>query len=165
MKLHFFTVVAMSPEADQDSLNAFLANHRVVTVDKELVQQGVESFWTVCVSYIAGAEPQRAHLGGKRERIDYREVLSETDFAAYVSLRDLRKAMAEREGVPAYALFTNEQLAEMVTRRATSLVALAEIEGVGKARLDKYGIAFLAALGEVLTKEKSERDETSADQP
>ena len=32
MKLRFFTVVAMSPEADQDTLNAFLANHRVVTV-------------------------------------------------------------------------------------------------------------------------------------
>ena len=57
MKLRFFTVVAMSPEADQDSLNAFLANHRVVTVDKELVQQGVESFWTVCVSSVGRVTP------------------------------------------------------------------------------------------------------------
>ena len=55
MKLRFFTVSAMDAQADQDSLNAFLANHRVVTLDKELVQRGAESFWAVCVGYSLGA--------------------------------------------------------------------------------------------------------------
>ena len=56
MKLRFFTVVAMSPEADQDSLNAFLANHRVVTVEKQLVRQGVSSVGRVTPA-IARAMP------------------------------------------------------------------------------------------------------------
>ena len=43
----------------------------------------------------------------------------------------MRKELAEKEGVPAYALFTNEQLAEMVQRRVGSLTAMKEIEGVG----------------------------------
>ena len=51
MKLRFFTVTAIDAQADQDSLNAFLVNHRVATVDKELVQRGAESFWAVCVEY------------------------------------------------------------------------------------------------------------------
>jgi ribonuclease D len=52
--------------------------------------------------------------------------------------------------VPAYAIFTNEQLAEIVQRKLRTASALGEIEGVGKARVDKYGALFLALLGRVL---------------
>ena len=45
--------------------------------------------------------------------------------------------------MPAYAVFTNEQLAEMVQRRVTSAAALREIAGIGEARVEKYGPAFL----------------------
>jgi superfamily II DNA helicase RecQ len=80
-------------------------------------------------------------------RTDYREVLKEQDFAVFAQLRSLRKAVAEREGVPAYALFTNEHLAEMVLKRAATATALGTIEGVGKARMEKYGALFLDVLG------------------
>ena len=48
--------------------------------------------------------------------------------------------------MPAYALFTNEQLAEMVQRRVRTLAALREIAGVGEARIEKYGEDFLDIL-------------------
>ena len=54
--------------------------------------------------------------------------------------------MAEREAVPPYSIFTNEQLASMVTQKAESLAALGQIEGIGAARLEKYGALFLEAL-------------------
>lgn len=44
----------------------------------------------------------------KCERIDYKDVLSERDFALYAQLRNLRKFLSEQEGVPTYALFTND---------------------------------------------------------
>ncbi len=146
MKFRFFTISAQSPETGQQALNAFCAEHRVVSVDKQFVAQGVESYWSICVCYTEGADSVRSALSGKRDRVDYKEVLSESDFAVYAELRSLRKSIAEQEGVPAYALFTNEQLAAMVTARATTLSALGEIEGVGKARLEKYGALFLPLL-------------------
>ena len=146
MKWQFFTVDARAPEAGQEALNSFCARHRVVAVEKQFVPQGAESFWSICVTYQEGGESGAMPANPKRDRLDYREVLSEPDFAVYAQLRTLRKAMAEREGVPAYALFTNEQLAEMVTRRAISLADLGAIEGVGKSRLDKYGEPFLGVL-------------------
>lgn len=73
-------------------------------------------------------------------------MLSEPDFVVFAKLRALRKALAEKEGVPAYALFTNEQLAEMVQRRARTLTELREIDGVGEARVEKYGKDFLGIL-------------------
>lgn len=146
MKLQFFTVPAKFPEEAQQALNSFFAQHRVLTVDKQFVNLGEESYWSICVTTLQGTVPNPAKTVGKREQVDYKEILGERDFALYVQLRNLRKMLSEQEGIPAYALFTNEQLAEMVTQRVTTLAELAQIEGIGKARLEKYGKRFLEVL-------------------
>ena len=58
------------------------------------------------------ADKARAATGPK---IDYKEVLNEVDFAVFARLRDLRKVISDKEAIPAYSIFTNEQLAAMVT--------------------------------------------------
>jgi superfamily II DNA helicase RecQ len=54
-----------------------------------------------------------------------------------VKLRDLRKQLAQAEAAPVYTIFTNDQLAEMVRRRLTTLTDLQTIVGVGEARVAK----------------------------
>jgi ATP-dependent DNA helicase RecQ len=49
---------------------------------------------------------------------------------------------------PAHALFTDDQLAEMVQRRVVTVATLREIPGVGDARVQKYGEAFLKIVKE-----------------
>lgn len=149
MRFRFFTIPAFDPNAAQDALNAFCAQRSIVASDRHFVDRGVDSFWAVCLSWVEGAAPAFPPQG-KRERVDYREVLGEADFAVYSELRRLRKQLAEREGVPAYAIFTNEQLAAMVQRRVVSAQALGAIEGVGEARVDKFGEVFLATLARLL---------------
>jgi len=58
----------------------------------------------------------------------------------------LRKSLADQEGVPAYAVFTNEQLATMAREGINDLAALGSIKGVGKSRVEKYGHAVLDIL-------------------
>ena len=43
-------------------------------------------------------------------------------------------------------VFTNEQLAQMVQGRATTRSDLEKIDGVGDARIEKYGPRFLELL-------------------
>lgn len=164
MRFRFFTIAAQAPESGQDALDAFCAQHRIVALDKQFVGQGTESFWSVCVTFVPGGESALA-AAGKRDRIDYKEVLSEQDFAVFAELRNLRKAMSEQEGVPAYALFTNEQLAEMVTKRVATLAAMGEIEGVGKSRLEKYGGPFIGLLKASLAARPAQGDEAKPHQP
>ena len=45
-----------------------------------------------------------------------------------------RKHLAQRDGVPLYAVCSNEQLAALVTHRISSLGEMAAIEGMGAAR-------------------------------
>ena len=114
MLLRFFTVPIHDGDEAAEELNRFLGAHRIVAIDRQFVQDGPNSAWALCVTYVqASNRPPSA----KRGKIDYREVLSEPDFAVFAQLRALRKTLADKEGVPAYALFTNEQLAEMVQRR------------------------------------------------
>ncbi|MDA9120080.1 HRDC domain-containing protein, partial [Opitutales bacterium] len=45
-----------------------------------------------------------------RAMVDYKEILEPADFACFVRLRELRKELAKKEEVPAYAIFTNINL-------------------------------------------------------
>jgi superfamily II DNA helicase RecQ len=143
MKFKFFTIPTYSSESVQEELNSFCASRRIIHVEKEFVDNGDRSFWAICVSYF---ENENSLAATRKGKVDYREVLDEKDFAVFAKLRTLRKTLAEKEGIPAYALFTNEQLASIVRQRVTSLAALAEIDGVGKGRIDKYGKEFLTIL-------------------
>jgi superfamily II DNA helicase RecQ len=147
MRLRFFTVPVHATEDAATELNQFLAAHRVLAIDRQLVADGANSAWAICVSFDDGAGPSSARAAlNRRGKVDFKDVLTEAEFAVFARLRALRKETADAEGVPAYAVFTNEQLAEIVRLRVTSAATLREVAGVGPARADKYGAAFLAII-------------------
>ena len=159
MPMYFFSIPALDPQPAQDEFNRFCDARRVVAVDRQFVSAGRDSYWALCVTVASGAGPlpdalkaperrtgTRTEGSGASGRVDYKTVLSEQEFEAYADLRTWRKTVAEAEGVPVYAVFTNEQLAEIVRRRVDTLAALGEIEGIGPARLERYGAAVLARL-------------------
>ncbi len=64
----------------------------------------------------------------------------------FQSLRALRKMLADQQGVPAYIVFGDQVLWNIIDRMPGTMAELLEVSGVGPAKLDKYGEAFLAAL-------------------
>jgi superfamily II DNA helicase RecQ len=151
MAYRFFVVSVKDEGPAALELNGFLRSHRVLAVDRCLVEQGAESFWSFCIDYLesgAGGSAPSGKNGAGRERVDYREVLSPEDFAVFARLRQARKEIAQAEAVPVYTVFTNDQLAQMVKGRATTKAALEKIAGVGDARIEKYGPRMLAILGQ-----------------
>jgi superfamily II DNA helicase RecQ len=150
MPFKLFTVPVSNGADAERELNGFLAAHRVLTVDRRLVEHGLSSFWSFCVDYLApGAERASAASSrppGAKPKVDYREVLKPDEFAVYARLRDLRKTISLEEAVPVYLIFSNEQLAQMVQSRARSKADLETIAGVGNARVEKNGPRFLEVL-------------------
>jgi superfamily II DNA helicase RecQ len=94
---------------------------------------------------------------GNRKPARSTNLLNVADFAVFTNLRRWRNTIAETEGVPVHAVFTNEQMAKMVRRRVDSLAALGEIDGIGPARLERYGAAVLECL-RVEFRRRSTRD-------
>jgi superfamily II DNA helicase RecQ len=144
LQYRVFSIRATGGESATEELNQFLRGHRVTQVRRGFVSAGEHSWWSICVGYDAPAESN--DIPSKRGRLDYREILDPPDFAVFSALRDLRRDIAQREGVPPYTLFTNEHLAAMVTGRVTTRAGLAALDGVGEARLEKYAEPFLSRL-------------------
>ena len=68
------------------------------------------------------------------------------DGGLFQKLKALRRRLADARGVPAYMVFTDATLLEMVARRPATPEELLLVPGVGPARLARYGAEFLAAL-------------------
>jgi len=147
MQLKLFLLPVKNVDAAEAEMNAFLRSHRVLTVKKELVADEENSFWTFCVEYLESAP---GVMGGSsltgRPKVDYKELLKPEEFEVFSRLREWRKGVAEKEGVPVYVVFSNEQLAQVVQKKVSSKAALKEIEGVGDSRVEKYGSAVLERL-------------------
>ncbi len=148
MNIRFFAVPAHGDQRVEAELNACLTQNRVRDVDRRFVDAGRDSYWAICVTCIESDSSLRPPKTVKRAQIDYREVLSETEFVVYAKLRDVRKSLAARDGVPAYQVMSNEQLASLVTKRGTTREGLVAIPGIGERRASKYGAPLLAVLSE-----------------
>nr|WP_038281742.1 DNA helicase RecQ [Pacificimonas flava] len=86
--------------------------------------------------------------GRKRRRQQGAPALSDADDPLFGRLRALRKALAAEHGVPAYVIFHDATLAEVAARRPATEADLAGISGVGGAKLERYGAAFITAIAD-----------------
>ena len=90
MQIEFFSIPVHGDRARQENLNAFLRSHRVLTVHREFVAQGANSFWALAVEYLDGPGPVASESPrSTKARVDYKNVLSPADFAVFVRLRSL----------------------------------------------------------------------------
>ncbi|MCB1185017.1 DNA helicase RecQ [bacterium] len=93
--------------------------------------------------------------GGARKRkksasvaslVDNDELNTPANQALFDELRELRLRLAEENGVPPYVIFHDKTLAAMVVHRPESAEALLQLSGVGEAKLERFGEAFLGVI-------------------
>ena len=72
--------------------------------------------------------------------------LDSKDERLWEALRQCRRTIAEREGVPPYVVFHDATLLSMIELRPTSVARMLEVHGVGQKRLERYGAEFLEIL-------------------
>jgi len=123
-----------------DEMNVFLRSKKVLQVKEHLVNHDSEGvFWCYSVRYVddvAAAEREKV-------KVDYREVLDEATFKRFSALREIRKRVALQDAVPAYAVFTDAELAELATLETLTLEAIKQLKGVGEKKVEKYAHHFL----------------------
>ena len=136
-----FYVSPFGEKSVTDELNAFLRSHRIINVEKRLIDGERGTGWVFLVEY--GTDGGKNAPNSPSQRIDYREVLNPAEYALYDKLRHLRKELADKSGIPVYAVFTNDQLASMVKKPPRTAKDLLSISGIGESRVKQYGEAFV----------------------
>jgi superfamily II DNA helicase RecQ len=140
MQLKIFTIPMLGGETEMEEMNAVLRGNKILYVTEAAVVLPGGSWWSYSVRYLKGAGTS----GVKRAKVDYRQVLDASTFNYFSTLRSRRKALAEKEAVPAYVIFTDAELAEIAKQgEGVALSALRSIAGIGKQKLTKYGPELL----------------------
>jgi ATP-dependent DNA helicase RecQ len=94
------------------------------------------------------AKPKSSR-SNRKNRTTTSAILSAEDEILMQTLRDLRRQIADANGVPPYVVFHDAALIDMIQRRPAGLSEMLDVAGVGQAKLDKYGQAFLDVLNGV----------------
>jgi ATP-dependent DNA helicase RecQ len=89
-------------------------------------------------------DPKRTVLASRKTATE--RVIAEKDLGLWEALRACRQALANEHNVPAYVIFHDKTLQEMLTFRPQTASDMLDISGVGQTKLDRYGERFLAVL-------------------
>jgi ATP-dependent DNA helicase RecQ len=92
----------------------------------------------------AARGPAAGSVPGRLEAAD----LTPEDAAVFEKLRAWRATTAREQSVPAYVVFHDATLRQIAAARPATPAGLSEINGVGEAKLAKYGEAILRVLAD-----------------
>lgn len=143
-----FFIVPIQDEGGQAAkeLNQFLASHRVVSIERSLIEQGSNSRWSFCIEYSAAVSSKEASSSTNRTSVDYKAILPAEEFQWYSQLRDWRSTLAKTDSIPPYLIFNNQQLVQIIQERMTTKADLLKIPNVGSAKVEKYGDSILEKI-------------------
>ena len=143
MQVKIFTVPILGNDAIIDEMNGFLRSHKVLTIDKTCTTVGTQAYWTFCIIYLPqGSNGFAQGQQSKSTKVDYKEVLDADTFAIFSQLRTIRKQLAEQDAIPAYAVFTDSELAEIAKLEHIDVLSIQTIPSIGQKKADKYGVVL-----------------------
>lgn len=141
MQIQVITVPVIGGQAQNEELNRLLRSKKVLHVEQQLLNTPEGAMWCFCVKYLEGGTTEG---GSRKGRVDYRQVLDEVTFKRFAKLREVRKGLAKEEGVPAYVIFTDEELSQLAKLDPLTLAGMSSINGIGEKKTAKYGPHFVS---------------------
>ena len=100
---------------------------------------------------LVGGARLRMKAAKEEERESHRSAASasaEENPALFAQLREARARLADRQGVPAFVIFTDAALRDMCARLPRTEEEFLGVSGVGQAKLQRYGREFLPVIRE-----------------
>lgn len=133
----------MASDAEVEELNKFLRSHRILQVDKSFSPDG-GGYWSILVTYHeSGAGDIQGDVGRNRSKVDYSKVLAPEVYARFEALKAIRREVSKSEGISAFLVFTDKELARMAEPEELTLERLQTMEGIERRRIEKYATAFV----------------------
>ena len=123
---------------DDTGLQEYIKDKEVLTVtDHFFVKEAMPYLVLVVTCRLMHMEIPSAVSPESKKKESWRNLLDDKDLPLFETLRSWRKERSKADGVPPYVICTNRQLAEITTARPQSLEKIGDINGIGKAKLEK----------------------------
>jgi len=154
MQFKIFTIPVADDGSALAEMNGFLRSHKVLEVEQQLISTKSGTQWHFCIKYLANSQADNKPQNSSK--IDYKDVLDEKTFSIYSTLREVRKKIAEEDSMPVYAIFTNEELANISSLNEITLETIKTIKGIGDKKTERFGKRLVEQYKELSTVEKNE---------
>ena len=137
-----------------DELRAFMVEADVLQVEQHFFEHEA-SPWLLLVMRYRDTEvrdrfglPMRAPAARPAEEPSEAHALDPAQRRTYDALRAWRNARSRTDGVPAYVILTNRQLAAVARATPTSTSGLDAVDGFGERKREAYGADVLRVVAE-----------------
>lgn len=137
MQIKVFTIPLSNAEASEAEVNAFIRGHRVLQIDRHFASEG-GGYWTLFVEYMGGDPQDKVPPAKRSDHRDVAATLPEEARAKYDRLKAIRRTIAAQESLPAYLIFTNEELAVLAQMPALNEETTKHVKGIAPKRLGDY---------------------------
>ena len=141
MQIKIITVPILGGERENEELNQFLRSMKILQVENQLVIAGIGAHWSFCIKYLSLTSTDT--FNPSKPKIDYRDELEAEAFQRFAKFREIRKKVCKDEAVPAYAIFTDEELAGLAKISDLTLANMKTVKGIGEKKAEKYGRFFV----------------------
>ena len=130
---------------DDTQLQEFIKIHSIVSVRDYLFTHNEQPYLTLVITFdpIQEYNPKYQPKAAAQDE-SWKKILTEADMGMFTLLREWRGKRSKKEGVPPYILATNKELAYIVKNKPQTATDLLKIEGIGEAKVKKYGEDILA---------------------
>ncbi|MBN1340089.1 MAG: HRDC domain-containing protein [Bacteroidales bacterium] len=109
-----------------------MRTQKILEVENQLVSNEKGAFWCFCVKYIGS---QVTYQKKELLKKDYKNELDEATFKVFSKLREARKKLVAEDAVPAYAVATDQELAEIAKLDEISVQSLLTMKGFGQKKV------------------------------
>jgi superfamily II DNA helicase RecQ len=145
MQIKIYTIPLFGGDWIVEEMNTFLRGQKILQIESQPMSDGANSSWTFCIRYLAHDVAKSPnvpfrHLG---QKIDYQAALDPASAARFGEYRQIRLHLSKKEGIPAYSIFTDEQLGQLAKMETLTLAQMKTVKGIGEKTVEKFGIHFL----------------------
>ncbi len=110
------------------------------------ILRGEQSVWLRRDADPAILKAERKAQRAERTKKSREPFAGASDDPLWMALKAKRTELAREQGVPPYVIFHDSTLLEILNQRPTTLDEMAQVSGVGQAKLARYGDEFLGVL-------------------
>ncbi len=143
MQIKLFTIPISDSGELEEEMNRFLRGNKILEIENRLVNNERGASWCFCVKYV---KKNQAFSKSKKGKVDYRQELDDETFKVFSKLRSIRKQIASEEGLPAYVIFTDEELANIAKLDEITPSKMLKVKGVGEKKVENYAQNIIDGL-------------------
>ena len=137
MQVKTFILPVLSSERSESELNRFLRSHRVLQMERHFCADN-GGYWAVLVEYVEGDPAESVPPAHRRDKQDASQGLTEEEKGRFEYFKQVRRQLATENAIPAYLIFTNEELATLARVPELNAESVKGVKGIAPSRLKAY---------------------------